>query len=161
MISPGGSLSSLGVRHPSPLQCLVQRVKHMACLWGLFGLLVGVATLARPFSAVGVLAGMIAGMIVLVPLGVILGLAGGRPGPTLFGGVSGAGLGAVTGMLASPDGAAHTASVALIGGAVAGATLPLASSGALSLVRTSMLTAARFLSSSKSQVRKRKKRADA
>jgi hypothetical protein len=116
----------------------------MACLWGLFGPLVGVATLSNPPSPVGVLAGMIAGLIVLVPLGVILGLVGGRPGLTLFGGVGGAGLGAVTGMLVDPAGAPYAASMALIGGAVAGSTLHLVSK-TLWLARTILRTSSRSL----------------
>src|SRR5690349_15325118 len=128
MISPGSSSFSLGAARPSPRQNLAERVKYMSCLWGFFGLLVGIAVLSGTPSAVSVLSGMLGGLVVLVPFGVILGLIGGQPGPTLFGGISGAGLGAVTGMLVSPAGAVHVASIALIGGAVAGATLHLTSS---------------------------------
>jgi hypothetical protein len=112
----------------------------MACLWGLFGVLVGVATLSRPLNAAGVIAGMVAGLIILVPLGVLLGLAGGRPGLTLVGGVGGTGLGAVTGLLAGAPDAPHLASMGLISGAVTGATLHLVF-WTLSLVRTPLWTA--------------------
>jgi hypothetical protein len=116
-------------------QGLVKRVAQMACLWGLFGLVVGVATLPGAPNVVGVVAGMVAGLLVLLPFGVSLGLLGGEPGPTLFGGVSGAGLGVVTGLLSATGGTAHVASVALLGGAAAGATLHLASSGFFALFR--------------------------
>jgi hypothetical protein len=120
---------------PLARQSRMKRVNQMASLWGLFGTLVGLATLGGEPNAIGVLSAVLAGVIVLVPFGVVLGLAGGRPEPTLVGGVGGAGLGAVAGFLAGTDGVVQVASVAGIGGAVAGSTLHLASSWVLSLTR--------------------------
>ena len=107
----------------------------MACTWCLFGVVVGIITLPPGHDFVATIAGMLAGTIVLVPLGLVLGLVGGQPSLTLWGGVTGAGVSALLGVAIQNVDLARLAPLALIGGAIAGATLPMATSSISSLGR--------------------------
>src|SRR4051812_2274486 len=64
------------------------RLPGMLVAWGAIGAAVGVLTAPVP-GPVGIVAGVIAGLIVMVPMGVMLTLAGGRARESLLGGVLG------------------------------------------------------------------------
>jgi hypothetical protein len=118
-----------------PQQSMGKRVKDMTLLWAFFGVGVGIATMSPGGGVISVSAGVIAGLIVLTPLGVLLGLMGGQAPLALLGGVCGAGLGGLLGMVTARAGALYIASIGLIGGALAGATLSTFLSWALFLSR--------------------------
>jgi hypothetical protein len=120
---------------PLDLRGLAKRLRQMACLWGLFGVLVGLASLPAGADPLRVVSGILAGVLVLIPVGLFFGLFGGQPRATLFGGVSGALLGVVVGVLNNPVGAARLTAVALIAGALCGATLHLAAAWMRFLLR--------------------------
>jgi hypothetical protein len=126
---PLGALPLLG------RQGLGRRVRDMALVWAFFGALVGVGVLPPEHGAIGIISGILAGLIVLTPLGVILALLGGQAPLALLGGVCGAGLSGLLSLFAPRAGTLYPASVGLIGGALAGATLSLVASRALFLVR--------------------------
>jgi hypothetical protein len=108
----------------------------MVGAWGLFGILIGVSTLPPGADVVRTVSGVVAGVIILVPLGLVFGLAGGQPGPTLVGGIAGGGLATVANWLAGAGSTSPVVGIALLGGAMAGATLHLVSAWLLFLVRT-------------------------
>jgi hypothetical protein len=129
---PDGFLSALPFLSR---QSLGKRVKDMALLWALFGVVVGVATVPPGWGLIPVVAGVIAGPLVLTPLGVLLGLTGGHAWLALLGGVCGAALGGLLGLVVARGGALYVGSVGLIGGALAGATLSMTVSWAHFLAR--------------------------
>jgi hypothetical protein len=137
MASPEG-VPSLQLQPLCPLARpgLAKRLALMAGAWALLGALIGFQTLPLAADVVRAISGVVAGVIILVPLGVFLGLAGGRPGPTLFGGAAGGALGIAASWLAGTGSSAPVVGVALLGGALAGATLHLVSAWLVFLVRT-------------------------
>lgn len=112
---------------PRPFCPLVQaptlgrRVGRMALLWSLLGAGIGAST-APSSDLIGLVSGILAGLIVLVPMGALLGLIGGRVKPVLVGVLCGAGVGALIGLLDGAPIPSAFVQVGLIGGGLAGAT---------------------------------------
>lgn len=100
------------------------RLARMMSAWLALGALVGIGSGATAVgAATTVLANMLAGMILFPPVGLLLGLIGGRARESLLGAAVGAILGAALGAVAGPAGLVETATHALLVGALAGATL--------------------------------------
>jgi hypothetical protein len=97
-----------------------RRVLATAFVWTGFGLVVGV--LIAPPGPIGAVAGCIAGMIVLTPLGVLLGLIGGRWKETLLCGLVGFVLGTTGGAWGDAARTGYFAAAGLVYGGVVGAT---------------------------------------
>src|SRR4051794_17159558 len=96
-----GSTVQLPLFPPAQGAPLGRRVLNMALLWGLLGTVVGAATSPHG-GLIGLVPFAIAGVIVLLPLGAVLGLVGGRVKPTLAGALCGAVVGILTAVLACP-----------------------------------------------------------
>jgi hypothetical protein len=96
------------------------RVLATTLLWSVFGLIVG--GLMAPPGTIGLVANGVAGVIVLTPLGMLVGLLGGRWKETLLCGLIGISVGAMRGAWGDADGAAFSAAVGLVCGGIVGAT---------------------------------------
>ena len=92
----------------------------MTLLWALFGIFVGVA-IAPPNGLIGFACNVLAGLIVLTPVGLLLGLLGGRVKPTLVGALVGVLLGLLGGGFTLIS-LSLVVSTGLIFGGLAGAT---------------------------------------
>lgn len=108
---------------PAPPYPLGRRVRDMTLLCLLFGAVAGAATAPRG-GAVALISGALAGMIILPPLGAVLGLLGGRPKDTLFGGLCGLAIGALAAAVAGEADMLGRANLTLIEGIIVGATFP-------------------------------------
>lgn len=109
--------------HSTPT--LWQRIGEMALLWLAIGCFVGIGTAPRLTDVIGVISGIIAGTIVLVPVGVLQGLMGGRARTSVWGGTAGVLIGSLTAWIGGTGTWHTTASVGLLGGAMIGATIPI------------------------------------
>jgi hypothetical protein len=94
----------------------------MSLVWLGFALYVGATSMLPGADVIGLVSGAIAGVIVLVPIGVVLGLLGGRWKETCIGGVSGLTIGGLAGLLTGQANALLVANTGLVGGALLGAT---------------------------------------
>jgi hypothetical protein len=97
----------------------------MMFLWTLFGMFIGAGSGVEASGFAEVLAGIIAGALVMPWPGLCVGLLGGEVQPTLLGGVTGAIVGMFTAILCPVAPILPVAQVGLIGGALAGATVPM------------------------------------
>jgi hypothetical protein len=108
-----------------PPRRLRRRVLRMMLLWMLFGMFIGVTGEAGASGFIGALAGLIAGALVMPWLGLCAGLLGAEVKPTLIGATAGALVGTLSGALWSEACPWSVGHVVLIGGALAGATVPV------------------------------------
>lgn len=98
-----------------------RRVVQMTAAWLFLGALVGIGTGATSGgSLAAIVSSVLAGMILFPPVGLLLGLIGGRPKETLLGAAAGAIVGALLGAVAGPI---EITTHALLVGALGGATL--------------------------------------
>ena len=114
---------------------LGRRVKQMMLLWLFFGALVGAAIGFPKGGLLPIICNVMSGMILMPFLGLFLGLIGGQVRLSLVGGICGVLLGAITALLSSAADPFSVMSVALIGGALAGATVSTATSWTGFLIR--------------------------
>lgn len=99
------------------------RVTRMMAAWLALGAIVGTGTgTTAGGEATMILSNALAGMILFPPVGLLLGLIGGRARESFIGAAVGAILGTALGTIASPAGFSKTATHALLIGALAGAT---------------------------------------
>ena len=103
---------------------LGKRVRAMAGVWLLFGVVVGAGSQPTEGGMLGVVAGIIAGVLVLPWLGVVLGLMGGRARETLLGGLPALLVGAAAGLAVGQADVVRWAGACLVFGGLAGATFP-------------------------------------
>ena len=112
--------SSASIFNPQ-LRDYGRRVLTMTLLGSAFGAIVGIVM--APPGLVGLAAGGIAGLVVLTPLGLFLGLIGGRWPETFWCGLIGLGLGPLwRRAVATPHRWDSCAAMGLISGAIVGAT---------------------------------------
>ena len=99
------------------------RVARMMAAWLALGAIVGIGTgTMAGGQAAMILSNALAGMILFPPVGLLLGLIGGRARESFIGAAVGAILGTALGMIVGPAGVLNTATHALLVGALAGAT---------------------------------------
>jgi hypothetical protein len=124
-MSPAALASAPARPGSSPLRARFgRRLGAMTLMWLGFALAAGALAMPPGGGAVAVIAGMLAGTIVLVPLGVVLGLVGGRWKETLVGGVGGLLLGLLTALLGGQAAILSQGATGLVAGGLVGATLP-------------------------------------
>jgi hypothetical protein len=95
-------------------------VLAMTLLGSVFGAMVGI--LLAPPGPIGLVAGGLAGLVVLMPLGMVLGMAGGRWQEMLWCGAIGLALGILAGAVGDPARIRLFAAIGLVYGAIVGAT---------------------------------------
>jgi hypothetical protein len=124
------------LHHPEPKQAMSQHVVlagmpfrllntgKMMLLWAFFGTCIGAGCGPSDAGMVGIIAGMIAGVIIMPWLGLVLGLLGAEVRCTLIGGVQGTIVGLLAGVACGVTPIAYVVHSGLIGGALAGGTVP-------------------------------------
>src|SRR5262249_48612300 len=91
--------------------------------WATFGAAIGIITAPAPRDAIMIFSGIVAGLIVLTPVGVILGLAGGRHSESLAGGTIGLILAMIGASISGSGDPLLITSTGLVMGGLAGATM--------------------------------------
>jgi hypothetical protein len=101
---------------------LGRRLLDMTILWTLFGAIIGAGTGPDRRGTLDLVSFAIAGMIVLAPLGMVLGLIGGKWKEALIGAGIGLAAGAMLGGLGREDDLVAGANIGLIMGGIFGTT---------------------------------------
>jgi hypothetical protein len=120
--------ASATARHvfaPSSLRTLARRFRDMVILWAVFGAVCGACpSLARGANAIGVLSDALAGVIVTPFLGVFIALLGGQVKTTVLGGIWGAMIGGLAGLVPGAANVGFAVAIGLLVGGMAGGTFP-------------------------------------
>jgi hypothetical protein len=121
----GSTGSRSTITSVSSQSTLFRRVQQMVLLWGGLGVVVGVITSPPDSDYLALVATIIAGLLLLPPMGLVLGLVGGRWNESLLGACVGLVLAMASAMVMPSLAPLAAAGVCVLVGGMMGGTLPV------------------------------------
>jgi hypothetical protein len=107
----------------TPNPTVRRRILQMSKVWAILGATMGASVGMEAGGISGAVVTMIVGMVELASLGGIFALVGGTPEETALGAVGGLLVGAAVGMIGAQTSLVLVANLAMVAGAIVGATL--------------------------------------